>query len=144
MPASPIRHKPPSNLHPQPLVDALVRKYQQTEPSPVLLELLHKPDQYALLVNGLYRQISLIKRRSQSFEDGQVTIYDRALLVLSTEGYYPIQTGVIELYLTEFLGLDPTYSAQDAKDAMVKHVELQNILDMSGGIHSSYSCGPYC
>jgi len=123
----------PSNLNPplQALVDTLVHKYQEASPSPTLLDLLHKPDQYALLVNALYRQISLIKRRSQALEDGQITIYDKALLELSMEECIPIQTGVVELYLAEFLGLNAT-GKEDIKDEFGKHLALQNVLSNRG------------
>lgn len=136
MPASPPAYrkppsKPNSNANPplQALVDSLVHKYQKASPSSTLLGLLHKPDQYALLVNALYRQISLIKRRSQALEDGQITIYDKALLELSMEGRYPIQTGVVELYLAEFLGLN---EKEDVEDALGKHVALHNMLSKRG------------
>lgn len=141
MPASPPTYrkpppkpKPNSNPPLQALVDSLVHKYQKASPSPTLLDLLHKPDQYALLVNALYRQISLIKRRSQALEDGQITIYDRALLELSVEGCYPIQTGVVGLYLTEFLGLD---RKEDVEDALGKHVALHDEFSKRGRLLTS-------
>ncbi|ODM19628.1 hypothetical protein SI65_04613 [Aspergillus cristatus] len=136
MPASPLN--PNSNPPLQTLVDSLVHKYQKASPSPVFLDLLHKPDQYALLVNAIYRQISLIKRRSQALEDCQITIYDKALLELSMEGCYPIQTGVVELYLAEFLGLDET-EKEDVKDALGKHVALQNVLNMRESESNPYT-----
>lgn len=45
------------------------------------------------------------------------------------EGRYPIQTGVVELYLAEFLGLN---EKEDVEDALGKHVALHNMLSKRG------------
>lgn len=111
-------------------VDELVHKYQTIDhPSPVMLEILNDPDGYSILVGALRRQISLAKCRSQDFEDCQVTIYDRVLLVLSNYGESPTDLGALELYLTEFLGVVPIIRTMDGKETVSKHVELQNVLD---------------
>jgi len=57
------------------------------------------------------------------------------------EGCYPIQTGVVELYLAEFLGLDET---EDVKDALGKHVALQNVLSTRGKLVICYRRRPLC
>ncbi|KAI9930323.1 hypothetical protein ASPWEDRAFT_182342 [Aspergillus wentii DTO 134E9] len=116
----------------QRLVDELVRKYyKKTEPSPVLRDILQKSEDSSLLIQALRRQVSLVKCRSQAFEDSQITIYDRALLVLSKYGDDPEGLGALELYLTEFLGVVPIGAVSEGKDIVVKHIGLQSVLSKS-------------
>lgn len=50
------------------------------------------------------------------------------------EGCYPIQTGVVGLYLTEFLGLD---RKEDVEDALGKHVALHDEFSKRGRLLTS-------
>ena len=132
MPPSPPT---PKTSHLERKVDDLVRKYIKIpEPRPVLRDVLHRPEQSSLLIDAVGRQVSLIRCRSQAFDDGQVTVYDRALLVLSKDGKDLVGTGALELYLTEFLGLVPICGASNVEDAVAKHVELQSGLNQRGSI----------
>ena len=132
MPPSPPT---PKTSHLERKVDDLVRKYTKIpEPRPVLRDVLHRPEQSSLLIDAVGRQVSLIRCRSQAFDDGQVTVYDRALLVLSKDGKDLVDTGALELYLTEFLGLVPICGAANVEDAVAKHVELQSGLNQRGSI----------
>ncbi|KAI9367371.1 hypothetical protein BJX61DRAFT_311650 [Aspergillus egyptiacus] len=116
--------------NPQKKVDDLVRKYQVAgDPSPVMLEILNDPDGYAVLVGALRRQVSLAKCRSQDFDDCQITVYDKALLILSNYGESVTDPRALELYLTEFLGIVPIASATDGKEALYRHIELHGVLD---------------
>lgn len=115
---------------PQKRVDELVRKYRRvSNPSSIMLEVFNNPDSYSILVASLRRHLALVKCRSPEFEDCQVTIYDRALLILSDYGESPTGPGVVELYLTEFLGIVPIAPVADGKKAVSNHVGLQSILD---------------
>ncbi|KAL4867136.1 hypothetical protein BDV12DRAFT_198484 [Aspergillus spectabilis] len=121
---------------PQKRVDELIRKYRRpSNPSPVMLEIFNDPPTYSILVAALRRQISLAKCRSQEFEDCQITVYDRALLDLSSFGESVTDPGALELYLTEFLGIVPIAPVADSKEAVLKHVELQNVLDRVRATH---------
>ncbi|KAJ0414953.1 hypothetical protein BJY00DRAFT_318353 [Aspergillus carlsbadensis] len=111
-------------------VDELIRKYRSADgPSPVMLELINNPDSYSILVNALRRQISLIKCRSQDFEDCQITVYDKTLLILSNHGDRVTDPSVLEIYLTEFLGVVPIAPQTDGKETVANHVELENVLE---------------
>jgi hypothetical protein len=127
---------PPSLAHrprvdnSQKKVDELIRKYRSADgPSPVMLELINSPDSYSILINALRRQISLIKCRSHDFEDCQITVYDKALLILSNHGDRVTDPSVLEIYLTEFLGVVPIAPQTDGKVAIANHVELENVLE---------------
>ena len=86
-------------------VDELVRMYDGfKEPSAPLRDILRQPERASLLVYALGRQILLIKSRSVAFDDGQITLYDRALLVLSLDGKDLANIGALELFATEYLG----------------------------------------
>lgn len=109
-------------------VDKLVHAYGKTkDPSASLRDVLRKPDQASLLINALGRQISLIKSRSLAFDDGQVTVYDRALLELSQDGRDLADNGALELFVTEYLG--GLVSAHNALE--VRDVETQDALGKS-------------
>lgn len=110
-------------------VDDLVRRYRRrSNPSSVLLEILNDPEYYAVIVGALRRQASLSKCRSQEFEDCQVTIYDRALLILSNYGESATDPGALELYITEFLGVVPIAPVADGIKAVSRLVDLQHVL----------------
>lgn len=86
-------------------VDELVRMYSGIkEPSAPLSDVLRQPERASSLIYALGRQILLIKSRSLAFDDGQITLYDRALLVLSLDGKDLADLGALELFATEYLG----------------------------------------
>ncbi|KAL3467905.1 major facilitator superfamily domain-containing protein [Aspergillus heterothallicus] len=127
----------PSSLAPrsraesaQKKVDELIRKYRSADdPSPVMLELLNNPDSCSILVNSVRRQISLVKCRSPEFGDCQVTVYDKALLILSNYGDRVTDPEVLGLYLTEYLGVVPIASHADGNAIVASHVELESVLE---------------
>ncbi|KAL5048140.1 hypothetical protein BDW71DRAFT_205684 [Aspergillus fruticulosus] len=124
------------NDGPQKKVDDLVRRYRRpNNPSSVLLEILNDPDSYSIIVCALRRQTALSKCRSQEFEDCQVTIYDRALLILSNYGESATDPGALELYITEFLGVVPIAPVADGIEAVSRHIDLQNVLSKVKAIH---------
>ncbi|KAL4878920.1 hypothetical protein BJY04DRAFT_220750 [Aspergillus karnatakaensis] len=117
-------------------VDELIRKYRRPhDPTPVMVEILNNSSACPILVAALRRQVSLIKCRSQAFEDCQITVYDRALLVLSNYGESLTDYGALELYLTEYLGIVPIAPVADSKDAVMQHVELENVLKRVRATH---------
>ena len=121
-------------------VDELVQKFDRiTEPSPALRDILRDPEGLASLVNAIRRQVSLVRCRSQDLEDAQITIYDHALLVLSNYGNDPRDTGALELYLTEFLGIVPMSTVSQARQSINDHVTLRNVLTRGISLQSIYS-----
>ncbi|KAL5337725.1 hypothetical protein BJX70DRAFT_399360 [Aspergillus crustosus] len=134
MPVS-LHYHPQSDI-PRNRVDELIRKYRRpSNPSPIMLDIYNDPVTYSILIAALRRQISLTKCRSQEFGDCQITIYDRALLDLSNFGESVTDPGALELYLAEFLGIAPIAPIADSKEAVLKHVELQNVLDRVRATH---------
>ena len=119
-----------SKKHFESKVDDLVRKYTMvTVPGEALRQVLQEQDESALLFQAIRRQIALIRCRSQAPEDDQVTMYDRALLVLTRYGEDPGDIGALELYMTEFLGIVPISPASQSKDILSQHIQLQDVLN---------------
>lgn len=128
---SPWKSRRGRRVDPERTVDDLVRKYyttNQQSTSDILREILGSPEQASLLFSAFRRQVSLIKCRSQAFEDGQITTYDRALLKLSKNGENLTDTGALELYLTEFLGIVPISPTSQSRAILAKQLDLESVL----------------
>jgi hypothetical protein len=101
----------PSHLHlthgrPEAQVEKLTSKYKSIDPAhPMLEEILKKPEKFSNIWDVISRQLSLIKSRSQAFEDGEITVYDKTLLVLSDNGNNAKNLEALNLYLEEFMGI---------------------------------------
>ncbi|KAL2808992.1 major facilitator superfamily domain-containing protein [Aspergillus granulosus] len=113
---------------PQSKVGELIRKYRSADNSSLAM-IFNNLDSYGVLINALRRQINLVKCRSHEFEDCQITVYDKALLILSNYGDCVTDPGVLGLYLTEFLGVVPIAPNSDGNEAVASHVELESILE---------------
>ncbi|EAW19137.1 uncharacterized protein NFIA_090950 [Aspergillus fischeri NRRL 181] len=110
-------------------VDELVHKYFKVKcPSPVLRDILRSTEKSDLLVSAVRLQVSLARCRSQDFNDGQVTIYDKALLTLSKNGDEPAELSVLELYLTEYLGIVPIANTSHSLNVATKRLGLHRAL----------------
>lgn len=121
-------------------VDDLARRYLNPKhPTPILREIILVPEQFTLLVDAITRQVSLIKCRSSSFEDGQVSIYDKALLWLTGMGTDPTNLGALEFYLTEFIGVVPICSLSEGKRAVESHIKLHGIITKKCMLLSPFS-----
>lgn len=119
-----------SKRHFESKVDELVRKYTKVpESSQIIQHILKHDDESALIFQAIRRQVALIRCRSQAPEDDQITIYDRALLILTRYGEEPGDFGALELYMTEFLGIVPISPASQSKDILSRHAELQAVLN---------------
>ncbi|KAI9036378.1 uncharacterized protein KD926_002032 [Aspergillus affinis] len=119
-----------SKKHFESKVDELVRKYiKVSEPGPALRHILNNGDESALIFQAIRRQVALIRCRSQSPENDQITIYDRALLILTRYGEDPRDFGALEFYMTEFLGIVPIFPESQSKDILSQHAELQAIVN---------------
>ena len=98
-------------------------------PSELLKELVGNREHARALFHGLRRQVRSIRPRSQSYDDGQVTIYDRVLLRLYDEGHTMKHYGLLEFYLAEYLGTKGCQSEEQKNSLIAAHLAAQRILD---------------
>lgn len=95
-----LRHSNPADE-----VPVLVEQAEQvTQLSPTLSTFLS--NHRKTLVEAITRQIQLVQTRSQALEDGQVTVYDKALLVLTRDGRDPEYAPAIHFFCEQYLGVD--------------------------------------
>lgn len=73
--------------------------------NPAVAAVLQDPDKRKDFLHHMNRQIQLIKSRSQAFEDAHVTVYDKTLLTLTSNGNKLDHPPAIEYYCDEFLGV---------------------------------------
>lgn len=73
--------------------------------NPAVEAMLQDPDKKKDFIHHMYRQVQLIKSRSQAFEDAHVTVYDKTLLTLTHNGNKLDHPPAIEYYCDEFLGV---------------------------------------
>ncbi|KAJ5952635.1 uncharacterized protein N7479_011048 [Penicillium vulpinum] len=110
--------------------DSLYLKWSVVmNPSELLRELVGNREHARALFHGLRRQVKSIRNRSQSYDDGQVTIYDRVLLRLYDEGHTMQHYGLLEFYLAEYLGTKTCRSEDENKSVIAAHFAAQRILD---------------
>ncbi|KAJ5399845.1 hypothetical protein N7465_010334 [Penicillium sp. CMV-2018d] len=110
--------------------DSLYLKWSVVmNPSELLKELVGNREHARALFHGLRRQVKSIRHRSQSYDDGQVTIYDRVLLRLYDEGHTMQHYGLLEFYLAEYLGTKNCHSEEENNSVIAAHFAAQRILD---------------
>ncbi|EEH06807.1 conserved hypothetical protein [Histoplasma capsulatum G186AR] len=107
---------------------AVAEKYgDASSVKPMLSEFVKNSDLFRLLYEVLEHHVSLVKTRSQALEDGQITIYDKALLKLSEKGAGTCYMGAIQLFLEEIMGIKGVETA-DLEALVVKHVAVKSLL----------------
>lgn len=88
---------------------------------------------------GFLRRIELLKSRSQAFEDGHVTVYDKALLILTRNGNELNHPPAIAFYCEEFLGIpnraSSGYKRSILESSMISHSARSQ--GMTGPFHSA-------
>ncbi|CAG7989161.1 unnamed protein product [Penicillium nalgiovense] len=110
--------------------DSLYLKWSVVmNPSELLKELVDNREHARALFHGLRRQVKSIRHRSQFYDDGQVTIYDRVLLRLYDEGHTMQHYGLLEFYLAEYLGTKNCHSGEESNSVVAAHFAAQRILD---------------
>ncbi|KAJ5356670.1 hypothetical protein N7517_011279 [Penicillium concentricum] len=110
--------------------DSLYLKWSVVmNPSELLQELVGNREHARALFHGLRRQVKSIRHRSQSYDDGQVTIYDRVLLRLYDEGHTMQHYGLFEFYLAEYLEIKNCRSEDESNAVIAAHFAAQRILD---------------
>ncbi|KAJ5770434.1 uncharacterized protein N7511_002485 [Penicillium nucicola] len=98
-------------------------------PSELLRGIISNQENARSLFHGLRRQVRAIRRRSQAYRDGQVTIFDLVLIRLFDAGHSMQDYGLLEFYLAEFLGTRDCVSTADANRIVAAHLAAQRILD---------------
>ncbi len=92
------------------------------------LDLLKTTEHFRLLYEVFDHYLTLIKSRSQAFEDGHITVYDKALLHLSRNGNDLHNVGALELYLDEVVGVSRGQHVENLDKLLNKHVALKTLL----------------
>ncbi|KAJ5121663.1 uncharacterized protein N7515_009624 [Penicillium bovifimosum] len=110
--------------------DALYREWSTVmKPGDVLHELLQTKEHMRSLFHGLRRQVKSLSFRSQLYDDGQLTIYDRVLLRLYEDGHTMQAYGLFEFYLAQHLGIKDCDSREEINSVLAAHFAAQSILD---------------
>ncbi|KLJ09629.1 hypothetical protein EMPG_14955 [Blastomyces silverae] len=108
---------------------ALAEKYLDANSvKPMLSEFVKNSDLFRLLYEVFEHHMSLIKSRSQTLGDGQITVYDKALLELTDKGAAETcYMGAIQLFLDQVMGMEGAEAA-DLEALVVKHVAVRSLL----------------
>ncbi|EQL36114.1 hypothetical protein BDFG_02366 [Blastomyces dermatitidis ATCC 26199] len=107
---------------------ALAEKYLDANSvKPMLSEFVKNSDLFRLLYEVFEHHISLVKSRSQALGDGQITVYDKALLELIDKGAETCYMGAIQLFLDQVMGMEGAEAA-DLEALVVKHVAVRSLL----------------
>ncbi|PGH10853.1 hypothetical protein AJ79_05213 [Helicocarpus griseus UAMH5409] len=113
-----VNGKTTNNLEEQ--AAKLADKYTKLDTvKPILSEFLKDTSLFNLLTIVFEHHLSMIKSRSQKLEDGEITIYDKALLKLTSNGTETYNLGALELFIDEVMGVKDNECA--TMDEMVAH-----------------------
>ncbi|KAI1615085.1 hypothetical protein EDD37DRAFT_609036 [Exophiala viscosa] len=74
------------------------------------------------------RQINLIRSRSQAFEDGHITVFDKTLLKLTQNGTDLENPAAIQYYCEEFLGIHVGASTAEASRVLSQAIQVPELL----------------
>lgn len=121
-----VAQLPTMPLRPEELVSELVDGAQVDIMVPALAN-FYSVNKMAFL-QVFDRQIQLILRRSQLWEDREVSIYDKALLRLTQNGTDLDHPSAIQFYCEQFLGLNVNGDHQYGFETLNQAVRLQSIL----------------
>lgn len=110
-------------------VPQLVANAQIAALSPGISACLRHPEQRRRFLEVFSRHIGLLKSRSQAFEDGHITVYDKALLNLTHNGNDLESSHAIQYFCEEFLGIDTSGDSETARKALENSIDIQGILE---------------
>lgn len=85
------------------------------------------------LLKTISRQVQLIKSRSQTLEDGHVTVYDKALLILTRNGRDPEYPPAIHFYCEHYLGIDRTGGHTEMEELVRQCAETPGLIEEGEG-----------
>lgn len=101
----------------------------EKNPSTVVRKIERDPQKSALLFSALEGQVARIRRRPQAFADGEVTVFDKVLLnIFDNKDAYGL-TGLFELFVNEYIGIDPSGSVDENIKTVSIYLEAQKDLD---------------
>lgn len=107
----------------------LVAKYKAIkEPGQALREIRQKTSVRGLLHDLIRHQVKVILGRPESIEDGFVTVYDRALVIITQSGRVVNTIAAEELYIAAFVGVDPHMPGGMVDEVIEKHIALKSLL----------------
>lgn len=119
----------PKNKNPEDEVREIVEQlHSSAYLNPIVVNFLKERRQKDLFYEVFARQANLIKSRSQSFDDGYVTIYDKVLLRLTDNGNRFDNVAAQEFFCEEFLGISKDANPMVAERILRHHVILKAIL----------------
>ncbi|CAG8033912.1 unnamed protein product [Penicillium salamii] len=98
-------------------------------PTGPLRELLGDKENCRAFFHGLRRQVRSIRKRSQRSDDGEITVYDAALVRLYEHGHTMQDYGLLDFYMAEFLGTKNCKSDGEVKATIAAQIAAQRILD---------------
>ena len=109
----------PTQISPRPEhgVEQLVRNAQKVEHISADIDEIVFNNTGAFF-SGFLRRVELIKSRSQAFQDCHITVYDKALLILTRNGNKLNHPPAISFYCEEFLGI-PTRASSSYKESIL-------------------------
>lgn len=110
-------------------VPQLVAKAQIAALSPGISACLSNPEQKRRFLEFFSRHIELLKSRSQAFEDGHITVYDKALLNLTSNGHDLESPHAIQYFCEDFLGIDTSGDAEAAQKALENSISIHGTLE---------------
>jgi hypothetical protein len=122
---------PPSAYRQNPAdeIPQLVGKAQIAALSPAISACLRNPEQKRLFLEVFSRHVELLKSRSQAFEDGHITVYDKALLNLTRNGNDLESPHAVQYFCEDFLGIDTLGDPQTAQKALENSIRIRGTLE---------------
>ena len=121
-------------------VPHLVARAQVAALSPGISACLRNPEQKRRFLEVFSRHIQLLKSRSQAFEDGHITVYDKALLNLTYNGNDLESPHAIQYFCEDFLGIDTSGDSQAAQKALENSVGILGTLEQGEHCNTKSSC----
>src|SRR2546423_1216705 len=107
----------------------LIAKAQTAALSPCISTCLRNPEHKRLFMEVFSRHIDLLKSRSQAFEDGHITVYDKVLLSLTRNGNDLESPHAIQYFCEDFLGIDTSGKPQAAQRALRGSISIHCTLE---------------
>ena len=96
--------------------------------NPAVATFLKDPERKRVFLDVFMRHVSLLKCRSQAFEHGHVTVYDKVLLTLTRNGNHFESIAAIEYFCEEHLGIDKFGDATSMEHTLEQSVLLRSLL----------------
>ncbi|PGH11737.1 hypothetical protein AJ80_06998 [Polytolypa hystricis UAMH7299] len=122
-------------------VTAVVLRYSAIkELNPVITQFVRSHGPFHLLYEVFEHYLTLVQSRSQAFEDGHITVYDKALLVLTSNGSDLYNKGAITLYFDEIVGITLGSGVGDLENIAQKHLVLKELLMKAQGANGGTQC----